>query len=125
MASNIAVLITLAAQVLLAWAERRPVPLTRVAAVIALMWSIAVSGSSPGLWLLIGLILAVRLSFRPTRPAAAVMTLVACLVGVILGQHGAVGLVLAIAASVLTAIEVAAAARAFVRSYPAGLYTRT
>ena len=53
------------------------------------------------------------------------MTLVACLVGVILGQHGAVGLVLAIAASVLTAIEIAAAARAFVRSYPAGLYTRT
>ena len=89
------------------------------------MSSIAVSGSSPGLWLLIGLILALRLSFRPTRPAAAVMTLVACLVGVILGQHGAVGLVLAIAASVLTAVEVAAEARAFVRSYPAGLYTRT
>lgn len=82
-------------------------------------------GPALGLWLLIGLILAVRLSFRPTRPAAAVMTLVVCLVGVILGQHGAVGLVLAIAASVLTAVEVADAARVFVRFYPAGLYTRT
>ena len=125
MASNIALLVTLAAQVLLAWVERRPVRIIRVAAVAVLMSLVAVSASGPGLWLLVGLTLAVRLSFRPTRPAAALMTLAACLVGVILGQFGEAVLVLAIVASVLTAVEVAALARAFVRAYPAGLYTRT
>ena len=102
------------AQALMLWVERRPVSLGRVIVPVWLLLSMATRSSDVSLWILLGAILAIRLSSRPSHAVAevvtftSVLTLVACLCGVIVGQFGDVNAWLVGAAAVLTAAGILA-----------------